>query len=159
LNQTRRFFLAVLLTFTVILPVTAQNRSTWERRPAQIHSSDERGALTFPSADAPAAVVGRFLASHGHDAATVRTVADVPARNGIASQSAGFSPSDDGLMHIRADQRVTGLVVYGSYIKAAINQQPSDESIPVCLLRARRTAPMRARSVSTAAGSSIPSRR
>jgi extracellular elastinolytic metalloproteinase len=123
LNQTRRFFLAVLLTFTVILPVTAQNRSTWERRPAQIHSSDERGALTFPSADAPTAVVGRFLASHGHDAAAVRTIGDVPSRNGIASQSAGFSPSDDGLMHIRADQRVNGLVVYGSYIKAAINQQ------------------------------------
>jgi len=124
LNQNRRFVLAVLLSFTVILPVTAQNRSTWERRPAQIHSSDARGALTFPSTDSPAAVVMRFLTSHGHDAATVRTIADdSKSRNRIAGQSAGFSRSDDGLTHVRADQRVDGLVVYGSYVKAAINDQ------------------------------------
>ena len=124
MNQTRRFVLAVLLSFTVILPVTAQNRSTWERRPAQIHSSDARGALTFPSTDSPTTVVMRFLTSHGHDAATARTIAgDSTSRSRIAGQSAGFSRSDNGLTHVRADQRVDGLVVYGSYVKAAINDQ------------------------------------
>lgn len=123
MNPNRRLVLAVLLSFTVILPVTAQNRSTWERRPAQIHSSDERGALTFPSTDSPTAVVRQFLTSHGHDAATARTIADdTSSRTRIAGQSAG-TRSDNGLTHVRVDQRVNGLVVYGSYVKAAINEQ------------------------------------
>ncbi len=124
MNQNRHFVLAVLLSFVVILPVTAQNRSNWERRPAQIHSSDDRGALTFPSTDSPTTVVMRFLISHGHDAATARTIADDSTSRGrIAGQSAGFSRSDNGLTHVRVDQRVDGLVVYGSYVKAAINDQ------------------------------------
>ncbi len=124
MNQNRRIVLAVLLSFAVIFPATAQNRSTWERRPAQIHASDARGALSFPSTDSPTEVVTRFLASHGHDAATAGTIAgDTSSRNRIAGQSAGFSRSDDGLTHVRADQRVEGLVVYGSYVKAAINDQ------------------------------------
>jgi extracellular elastinolytic metalloproteinase len=125
LNQKRRLALAVLLSFTFILPLTAQNRPTWERRPAQIHASDDRGALTFPSTASPTAVVVQFLATHGHDNATVRTIEDTPIRNAITGQSAAarFALSDDGLTHVRVDQRVNGLVVYGSYIKAAINQQ------------------------------------
>ena len=59
----------------VILPVTAQNRTTWERRPAQIYSSDARGALTFPSSASPTRVVADFLTAHGHDAATANTIA------------------------------------------------------------------------------------
>jgi hypothetical protein len=121
LNQNRRLLLAVLLSFVVIIPVNAQNRSSWERRPAQTHSSDDRGALTLPSTDSASAVVSRFLASHGHDAATAGTVAVPTTRNRFASQAAGAS--DDGLTRIRADQRVNGLVVYGSYIKATLNQQ------------------------------------
>jgi hypothetical protein len=125
LNQKHRFAVAVLLSFAVMLPVAAQNRPTWERRPAQIHASDNRGALTLPSAAAPTAVVAQFLASQGHDFATVRTIADVSAdRNGIGSQAVTrYEASDDGLTHIRVDQRVNGLVVYGSYVKAAINAQ------------------------------------
>ena len=116
LNQNRRFVLALLLSLTVIFPAAA-----WERRPAQIHSSDERGALTFPSSAAPEAVVARFLASRGHDEATVRSFADrTPARGGVAANSVR---SGEGLTFIRADQRVDGLTVYGSYVKAAINQQ------------------------------------
>jgi len=126
LNQKHRFAFVVLLSFAVLLPVAAQNRSTWERRPAQIHASDNRGALTLPSTAAPTAVVAQYLAAEGHDFATVRTIADgTPNRSGIAGQSAGsrYSVSDDGLIHLRVDQRVDGLVVYGSYIKAAINEQ------------------------------------
>jgi extracellular elastinolytic metalloproteinase len=105
--------------------MTAQNRPRWERRPAQIHTADERGALTFPSTSSPTAVVSQFLASHGHDAATVRTIDDAPSRSGIAAQSVGasFSRGDNGITTMRVDQRVNGLVVYGSYIKAAINEQ------------------------------------
>ncbi|MDP9190639.1 MAG: M36 family metallopeptidase [Acidobacteriota bacterium] len=112
-----------------MLPLTAQSRSNWERPQAQIHRSDDRGALTLPSRDAAADVVVQFLTSHGHDAATARTIAEAtPGRTRIAGQSADtsgprFSRSDNGLTHMYADQRVDGLVVYGSYVKAAINEQ------------------------------------
>lgn len=119
MNQNRRLLLAVLLSFTFILPATA-----WERRPAQIFSADDRGALTLPSTAAPSTVVAQFLASHGHDAATAVTIGEMPGRGKVSAQSIeAFTPSDDGLMHVRAEQRVNGLVVYGSYIKAAINPQ------------------------------------
>ena len=110
----------------VILPVTAQNRTTWERRPAQIYSSDARGALSFPSSASPARVVADFLTAHGHDAATANTIADAPGRSRIAGQAidrSDFTRSDNGLTHVRVDQRIDGLVVYGSYVKAAINEQ------------------------------------
>jgi extracellular elastinolytic metalloproteinase len=123
LNQHRRFVLAVLLSFIVILPVTAQNRLQWERRPAQIHSADERGALTFPSTASPNTIVAQFLATHGHDSAIVRTIDDSPTRHGIASQATGARSSSNGITSMRVDQRVNGLVVYGSYVKAAINEQ------------------------------------
>jgi extracellular elastinolytic metalloproteinase len=125
LNRNRLAVLAVFLTSMAIVPLTAQNRMTWERRPAQIYSSDDRGALSLPSTDAPSVVVEQFLASHGHDAVTVRSIAGPSTRNGIATQAdaARFTPSSDGLMHVRVDQRVDGLVVYGSYVKAAINAQ------------------------------------
>jgi extracellular elastinolytic metalloproteinase len=124
LNQHRRFVLAVLLSFTAVVPMTAQNRAKWERRPPQIHAADDRGALTFPSTASPTAIAAQFLALQGHDAATVRTIDEAPVRNGIAGQSAGARvSSDNGITSLRVDQRVNGLVVYGSYVKAAINEQ------------------------------------
>lgn len=124
MNYTRRFVLVLLVSLVVILPVTAQNRSNWEARPAQIYASDSRGALTFPSTASPTRVVSQYLASHGHDAATARSIGDETGRDRIASDAAGgFALADDGLIHIRSEQRVNGLVVYGSYVKAAINEQ------------------------------------
>ncbi len=124
MNTTRRFVLALLVTLVVILPATAQNRSNWEARPAQIYAADARGALTFPSTASPTRVVSQYLASHGHDVATARSIGDDAGRDRIAAEAAGgFALSGDGLIHIRADQRVNGLVVYGSYVKAAINEQ------------------------------------
>jgi extracellular elastinolytic metalloproteinase len=119
----RQLVFAVLLSFIVILPAAAQNRLTWERRPAQIHNSDERGALTLPSTGSPTDVVAQFLTSQGRDVATARSIADVGAGRSRVAAQAGFARSEDGLIHVRVDQRVNGLVVYGSYIKAAINEQ------------------------------------
>lgn len=122
LIQNRRLFAAVLLTLSVVVPMTAQNRSSWERRPAQIYSSDARGAITMPSSASPAAVVEQFLTSHGHDATTAKSIAIGAApRGAFATES--VPASDNGLLHIREDQRVDGMVVYGSYIKAALNQR------------------------------------
>jgi extracellular elastinolytic metalloproteinase len=106
--RNRRLLLVVLLCFTAVLPLSA-----WERQSARIYNSDDRGALTFPSSASADKVVTQFLAARGHD-----------ARSRVAAEAAGrqADPST-GLVHIRADQRVNGLVVYGSYVKAALNAQ------------------------------------
>lgn len=108
MNRHRRLSLVLLVVFLVALPLSA-----WERQTARIYSSDDRGALTLPSSAAADTVVTEFLAARGHD-----------PRGGLATEAAGreADPST-GLIHIRADQRVNGLVVYGSYVKAALNQQ------------------------------------
>lgn len=109
----------MLFSLIVVLPLSA-----WERRTARVYSSDDRGALTFPSTASPNAVVSQFLTARGHDAMTARSAdADAPARTQIAGDAARIADPDSGLTHIRADQRVNGLVVYGSYVKAALNGQ------------------------------------
>lgn len=124
MRSIRPYVSGLLLGVSLLTPVFAQSRAAWERRPAQIHAADETGALTFPSTSSPDAVVAQFLTAHGHDAATARSISADAARGGIASLAAsGAEVSDDGLIHIRADQRVDGLVVYGSYIKAALTPQ------------------------------------
>jgi extracellular elastinolytic metalloproteinase len=119
LNRDRRLLLAVLFLFTVVLPLSA-----WERRPARVYSSDDRGALTLPSSASPEVAVSQFLTSRGHDAATARSAAGTESRGRVATAAAGrVADPATGLIHVRADQRVHGLVVYGSYIKAALNEQ------------------------------------
>lgn len=106
--RNRRLFLAVLSCFLVVLPLSA-----WERQSARIYSSDNRGALTFPSTASADRVVSQFLTARGHD-----------ARLRVAAEAAGRQvDASTGLLHIRADQTVNGLVVYGSYVKAALNAQ------------------------------------
>ena len=103
-----RLLSTVLLCFTLAAPLSA-----WERRSAHVYSSDDRGALTFPSTASADAVITQFLTTRGHD-----------ARGRVATEAAGRSADPaTGLIHIRADQRVNGLVVYGSYVKAALNAQ------------------------------------
>jgi len=116
----------VLFSFTVILPVAAQNRPAWERRPVQIHGSDDRGALTLPSSAPAPEVIAQFLIANGHDAATAHTIthATVPARSKVAGTAdASLLRFERELTHVRAEQRVNGLVVYGSYVKVALNDQ------------------------------------
>ncbi|HEX6642130.1 MAG TPA: M36 family metallopeptidase, partial [Thermoanaerobaculia bacterium] len=110
----------MLLSVTAMVPLSAQNRLSWERRPAQIHSSDDRGALTFPSTAAPAEIVAQYLVARGHDAATVRSITDSSTRGKMAAQA---SRMENGIATLRVDQRVNGLTVYGSYVKAAFNEQ------------------------------------
>lgn len=120
LNRNRSLFLAVLLCVVVVMPLNA-----WERRPAQIYSSDDRGALTLPSTASADTVVSQFLAARGHDAATAASArTGVETGRGVATQAVGVSVDPEtGLLHLRADQRVKDLVVYGSYVKAALNGQ------------------------------------
>jgi extracellular elastinolytic metalloproteinase len=75
---------------------------------ARILRADNAGRLTPPSNEARPAIVSAFLGAH-HDAATVATlVVD------------GEIPSVQGLVHLRFRQRVNGLDVYGTYVRATL---------------------------------------
>jgi hypothetical protein len=111
LTHSRRFVLTILLCFTVILPVSAQNKPSWNDGPANVHRT-ENGALTLPSTASPVAVVSQFLGGRGRDAATVRSIAAVSHGKG-----------QNGISHSRMEQRVNGRAVYGAYARAAFNAQ------------------------------------
>ena len=122
MNQNRRLLVVVLFSLAAVTPLFAQYR--WERRPAQVFSADDRGALTLPSQGEPSAIVTRFLTSHGHDAATAATIGEIAhAPRRMAGQPASEVAVSDELTHVLVDQRVGGMLVYGSYVKAAMNAQ------------------------------------
>jgi len=68
-------------------------------------------ALTLPSQAAPAAVAAAYLRQHGHSDVTVRSLK-------IRSDS-----RHDDRRHLRMAQEVGGLMVYDTYVKAAVNRR------------------------------------
>ena len=94
------------------MPALGQTGGRYHERSANIYRAEGVHALTLPSTASPTAIVGQFLGAKGRDAATLRSLALVSqgsARNGVA--------------HSRMEQRVSGLAVYGAYVKAAINER------------------------------------
>lgn len=64
--------------------------------------------LTLPSAAPPRAVLAQFLAGQGRSQATIDSLAEI-ARNSGRQE----------ILHVRFEQRVAGLPVYGTYARAA----------------------------------------
>ncbi|HYI11405.1 MAG TPA: M36 family metallopeptidase [Thermoanaerobaculia bacterium] len=125
----RRLAVFTLLSISVaVVPVTAQNRPTWNDRAAQVHGAGAREALTLPSNASDVAVVAQFLAGKGRNAATLGSLAVTgESRRGpmVRALGTGSTPSRarTGLTHTRMEQRVNGRTVYGAYVKAAIDEQ------------------------------------
>jgi len=110
--RQNRLIAAVLVTALAAFPAMGQTNGRWNSRSANIYRSEGVHALTLPSTASPTAIVAQFLGARGRDAATLRSLAPVSqgsARNGVA--------------HSRMEQRVNGLAVYGSYVKASINER------------------------------------
>ncbi len=79
---------------------------------AVVHSPASGQTLTGPSQDAPGQVIADFLRANGRSnqtAASLVTVSENPTRSGIT--------------HLRLEQQVGGLTIYGAYVKAAVNSQ------------------------------------
>ncbi|MEA2462940.1 MAG: extracellular elastinolytic metalloproteinase [Acidobacteriota bacterium] len=83
-----------------------------EERAANVHRNDNTEPLTLSSAGSAVETVAQYLRTQGRDTATVRTLA-------VVSESL----PQDGIRHARMEQRVNGRRVYGSYVKAAFNDQ------------------------------------
>jgi extracellular elastinolytic metalloproteinase len=79
---------------------------------ARVYAAGTGKALTAPSNAAPAAIVARFLRSHGLSRETVGTL----------HTTASFSGAN-GITHMRMEQRVAGLHVLDAYVKAALNDR------------------------------------
>lgn len=110
--RQNRFAVVVLMTALAALPTLGQTGGRWNARSANVYRSEGVHALTLPSTASPAAVVAQFLGERGRDAATVRSLATLT-----------HGRPSDGVSHSRMEQRVNGLVVYGSYVKAATNER------------------------------------
>jgi len=80
------------------------------------------GALTSPSTAAKSDIVRGYLRDRGAAADQLRVISEAPA--------------SDGVTHLRLEQRVDGLRVYGAYVKAALGKdgeiiQVIDRTAPV----------------------------
>ena len=106
------------LTFVCFLSAICAGATKAQERPIDFSS---RGAnvlgapgaqsLSLPSQAAPAAVVASFLRSRGFLPETVASL--VVKKAGRVSRT--------GITHLRFAQEVEGLTVYGTYVKAAVN--------------------------------------
>jgi extracellular elastinolytic metalloproteinase len=99
----------VALFFGITHTAEAQGRAALDR-PARITRGAGGAALTPPSTASARAVVARFLRQQGADPAVAESIADV-------------AEGEARIRHVRFEQRVAGLPVYGSYVKAAVNDR------------------------------------
>jgi Zinc metalloprotease (elastase) len=88
----------------------AQSSVGLDHRPAHVASGASGVPLTAASHAAPESIVAGYLQSRGRGAevlASLRVTATTVAANGVT--------------HVRLEQQVDGLVVYGAYVKAAVD--------------------------------------
>src|SRR5262245_51469858 len=78
---------------------------------AHTYKSSLGRPLTAASKADATSIVGKYLTSHGADAATLASLRTVEQRSGRVP----------GLTHIRMEQQVGGLRVVDAYVKASIN--------------------------------------
>jgi hypothetical protein len=105
-----------LLVAVGILSITAlasAQQKPFQLPPARVAQAQRGGSLTLPSTASPRAILVAYLRDHGRDDATAQSLAAVP-QGGTAG---------DGSRHLRFEQRVAGMPVYGTYVKATLNSR------------------------------------
>ena len=91
----------------------AQGRNPFPIPPGRVAKPQPGGSLTLPSTASPRAIIAQYLQQQGTDEATAQSIAEV-------SPSAA---ARNGIRHLRFEQRVAGMPVYGRYVKAAFNSR------------------------------------
>lgn len=69
-------------------------------------------SLTGPSQDVPGQIIADFLRANGRSNQTAAAL--------VATSE---NPTSSGITHVRLEQQVGGLTIYGAYVKAALNSQ------------------------------------
>jgi hypothetical protein len=102
--------LAVLAALVVATDGRAQGQSL-ERREARVTRAAGGRSLSLPSTASARAILVRYLKEQGRDDATAESIATVSRA------------TTRGTRHVRFEQRVGGLPVFGAYAKASLNAQ------------------------------------
>ena len=106
----RRTAAAVLLLSAAVSAWPQAAAPGYERRPAEVNAAAAGRALAARPGAAGQDVVRGYLRDRGASAGTVASLVDT-----------GASTSRQGVRHLRMQQQVAGLVVHGTYLKAALN--------------------------------------
>ena len=113
-----RYVRAVALTTMAALSalaasdLEAQSARQFEPPRARIVRANRGQVLSPPSSASHAAIVAQYIRDHGRPDATVRSLV-----------ARGQSRPKNGVSHSRFEQRVAGLPVYATYLKAAVDAQ------------------------------------
>jgi len=99
------------LAFVLAGAASAQGRNAaFDQRRADVVAGADGRPLAAARAGGPAQTLAAFLQSRGRDAASVAALHTAETRSGVG-----------GTTHLRVEQSVDGLVVYGAYAKAAFD--------------------------------------
>jgi extracellular elastinolytic metalloproteinase len=109
----RFLLLIVLLSTLFVLPTLVHSNSQSNSLMTRVFRGSVTQPLTGPSNASPVAIVAQFLRGHGRDGTTVGSIVSVAQQKGARQ----------GITHARMEQRVSGLWVYDTYLKAALTDQ------------------------------------
>ena len=107
MRRTFALFVAVAALVSAVIAQDTDEIANLSAKAARV----TRGQLTLPSNAGRPSIVSAFLAAR-HDASTVSSL--VPDAEDATSQ---------GAVHVRMHQRVAGLDVYGTYVKATMTRE------------------------------------
>jgi extracellular elastinolytic metalloproteinase len=105
--------LSVLVAVLAPLALAQDEPMRFDGQSARVYSTGSGRMLTLASTAAPASIVAGFLRAHNRAEATLRSLVTV-AENRVKSS---------GITHLRLEQEITGLRVWGAYVKAAVNER------------------------------------
>ena len=114
MRYARAVALTTMAAFSALAAthLEAQSARPFEPPRARIVRANRGQVLSSPSNASHAAIVAQYLRDHGRSDATVRSLVAL-----------GQSRPKNGLSHSRFEQRVAGLKVYATYLKATIDGQ------------------------------------
>jgi extracellular elastinolytic metalloproteinase len=112
MQKLRVSFLVILFSTLLVLPVLAQGNSQSDVIPARVHRGNAASPLTGPSNASPVAIVAQFLHQQGRDGTTVGSIVSV-----------GQQRARRGMTQATMEQRVNGLWLYDTYLKAAFTER------------------------------------
>jgi extracellular elastinolytic metalloproteinase len=109
-HRNRRFFVTAPITALLMFSlVTAQSEAGLDHSQAQVTRSESGHPLTPASAASPEGIATGYLRSRGRSESVL---------NSLRTTNTNTSR---GVTHVRMEQQLDGLSVYGGYMKAAVN--------------------------------------
>ena len=110
LHPRQLFALTAIVAAMSVSPAIGQNAIGLDKRPAQVTRGEPGRPLFAMSGGVPSDITAGYLRSRGRSDAVLASLRTT--RSGAGA---------NGVTHLRLEQVVDGLAVYGAYVKAAVN--------------------------------------